>query len=205
MPLYQGSRRLALLRKPTLVTTTTLDPVNSTANQVLSLGNLKDTGGANGIALSIAGHSSGKYYWEVTTGAVSNTGLGALSAIQSLASGQYISGSVNSLAVFSSGWNGAGGGITTSPANVAGHTYGLALDVNNRTIWIIDWSLGSPTWNANGTANPATNTNGAILPAGMTSGVLYAGVTCAGAGDNVTFNFGATAYVGTPPSGFGNW
>lgn len=187
--------------------TTTLDPVNSTANQVISLGNLKDSGSGNGIALSIAGHSSGKYYWEITTGTVGNTGLGALSATQSLANGQYLTISTSSIAVYGSSgpWLGAGGGTTTSPGNVAGHTYGLALDVDNRTIWIIDWSLGSPTWNANGTANPATNTNGAILPAGMTSGVLYAGVTCANAGDNVTFNFGATAYVGTPPAGFGNW
>ena len=184
--------------------TTTLDPTNLGTGQVLSNGNLTDTGSGNSIAQSLAKHSSGKFYCEVTCGTVVNTGFGVCNSAVSL--NNFLGVDNFGAAVYSGGGYTSTGvsGTTTCNAPVAGHVFGVAIDVDNRAIWMKDWTAAG-NWNANGTANPATNTNGCILGGGMATGNLCAAVTCANTGDNVTFNFGASAYTGTPPAGFGNW
>jgi hypothetical protein len=191
----------------TVVTTTTLDPANKGASQTLSNGNLTTTGnGTNGIARSIASHTTGKYYYEVTIGSVSNLLVGFVNAGESL--NAYVGGSVNSLgAANGGGWLGDAGGTTTSATLVNGHVYGLAIDLGAMKAWILDITSGTGQWNANATANPATGVNGCTYGAfglGFTP-PIYAAGTAAANGNNMTFNFGATAYTGTPPSGFGNW
>lgn len=183
----------------------TLDPVNIDPGYTLSAGNLKVTGNGSalGVARSTTSHTTGKYYWEVTLGTCSNTIVGACSSTQVLT--QYLS-QTNSGMGNQSGWLTSGTGTLTGPANVSGHTYGVAMDIGNGEMWIIDITGGSGQWNSNASANPATNTNGAGFPTGMTGGAaLFAAITVAGSGDNGTFNFGNSAYAGTPPSGFSNW
>jgi hypothetical protein len=90
---------------------------------------------------------------------------------------------------------GAGSRTATADGPVSSH---------NRALWI-KGLIAAGNCNANVSANPATNTNGVILGSGMTSAVLFVGASCNASGDSVTFNFGASAYIGTQPAGFGNW
>lgn len=190
--------------------TTTLDPAKTGSAQILSNGNLtvSYTSGGDGSSLSIASHVSGKYYAEFTVGsAQTNTGFGFAnsSLLFASGSGDFIGNTGGSLGMgygSNTSWFGGGsGGTMTAPAIVATHTYGLALDMDNHAAWVKDLTAGG-NWNANGTANPATNTNGVTF---TISGAVFTGSTLGGSGDSVTFNFGATAYTGTLPSGFGNW
>jgi hypothetical protein len=211
-----GVRRSLLHKRAitTTVTTTTLDPVNKGASQTLSNGNLTLTGsGGNGIARSIASHASGsgKYYFEVTMGTCTNAGVGFVNNAEVLTAG-WIGDSPNTAAnLTAGGWSGDTSGTITGPALVSAHVYGLAIDLSSATkaVWILDITGGTGQWNANATANPATGVNGNVLTvAGLifvSNQPIYAGGSCNSAANTMTFNFGATAYAGTPPSGFGNW
>jgi hypothetical protein len=183
--------------------TTTWDPANNGTGHTLSNGNLTVTGsGTNAITRSVAGHTSGKYYYEATTTQGSNAILGGCSAAATLNSA-YISIDSNSMGVLS---NGAviGGGTTPvgTSFNSGTHVIGVAIDLDNKKFWC---RVDGGNWNGSGTDDPATNTGGVALPSGMTSGTIYAAVTLAGSGDNFTANFGGSAYGTTAPSGFGNW
>ena len=188
--------------------TTTLDPVNKDPDVTLSGGNLTatDTGG-DAFMRSSVGHTSGKYYYEVTLGAwptFGGTFIGAADGSNATnGSGGFLGNGTHGVgAPDSGGWAGAPSGTTTSPTYFTpGDVVCLAIDIDNGKIWI---RLNAGNWNSNGTANPATNVNGATFNAGMTGGsTIYAAATL-GNNNFVTFNFGATAYAQTPPSGFGN-
>jgi hypothetical protein len=185
--------------------TTTLDATfASGANYTLSLGNLKitATSTANDSGRSVASHTSGKFYAEFTVGTAANSGFGV--ACDLMLNTEFVSqNGLHSMGSFGTSWSAASGGTTTAPALVAGHTYGVAVDVGNGKIWLLDITGGTGQWNANATANPATNVNGAGFA--FTDPAIFIAVTVATNGDNSTFNFGATAYAGTAPSGFGNW
>jgi hypothetical protein len=186
--------------------TTTLDATfASGANYTLSLGNLKitATSTANDSGRSVASHTSGKFYAEFTIGAGTvNSGFGV--ACDLMPNTEYVSqNGLHSMGTFGTSWSSVSGGTTTAPALVAGRTYGVAVDVGNGKIWLLDITGGTGQWKANATANPATNVNGAGFA--FTDPAIFIAVTVATNGDNSTFNFGATAYAGTPPSGFGNW
>lgn len=191
-----------------LSSTATLDPTHLGTNCALSNGNLTVTSSAaaNNSTLATIGHSTGKYYCEFTVGQASNASVGIGTSAQSAS--DYMGSAVASIAFgFGGGWIGGVTGTTTAPALTAAHVYGLAVDLVNKTIWVKDIT-GAGNWNANGTADPATNTNGADFSGNGTlngSTIVFVGVTCAGSGDNFTFNFGGSSYSGTSPSGFGNW
>lgn len=180
---------------------TSLDPANKGANVSLSNGNLTGTAtsSANSITRSIASHTSGKYYCEVTIGTAANTAIGICNSAAALT--EYITQlGTHSCGTFGTAYGGAGG-TTTAPALTAGHVLGIAVDIGNAAMWIKDITAAG-NWNANGTANPATNVNGATFSC---TGTVYVATTLGNNADNVTYNFGATAYTGTPPAGFGNW
>jgi hypothetical protein len=190
--------------------TTTLDPATLDGAAVaLSNGNLTVTNntGTNNLARSVSSHASGKFYCEFTIGRASNTTIGVCNA--TAANTEYMGQTFNSGGfVQSGGWVGNNfTGTITAPSLIAGHTYGLAVDVTDGTGWVIDITGGTGQWNANATANPAANTNGCgFTSPNLTANPLNACISCNdGGGDNTTFNFGATAYAGTPPSGFVNW
>jgi hypothetical protein len=187
--------------------TTSLDPVNIGPDQTLSGGNLTVTNnvGGNGIARSIANHSSGKYYAEVTFNVASNVAVGFVSGTDSLSA--FLEG-VGVGTGYSNGiWGGSVSGTTTAPPIsylINGHVFGIAVDVGNRAAWIKDITAGS-LWNADATADPASNVHGAILGGSVGTGAIFLAETVGNVTDSMTFNFGATSYVGTPPAGFGNW
>jgi hypothetical protein len=188
--------------------TTTLDPAFTNGAMALSNGNLTATHvSGNGVLRSIANHSSGKYYWEITVTVSANAPIMGICSSTEVNS-TFLTSDGKSAAIFSgSGWLSGGtlSGTTTAPNANLTHTYGFAMDATNKTIWVVDVTAGTGQWNANATANPVTNTNGANFSAASDLGTasLYPAITLSGS-DSATFNFGATAYAGTPPVGFGN-
>jgi hypothetical protein len=186
--------------------TTTLDPANTGAPISLSNGNLTaTTNGSDGaISRSIASHSTGKYYREITiTSATYVLDAVGLNGGETL-TGQFIgqSGGIGYLGQLTPP------NIYTGDAPVASipdwantNVVSEATDLTNGNVY---WRVNCGNWNNSGTANPATNTGG-ITTSGVTLPVYAAVGLGATAGENMTVNFGATAYSCTPPSGFGNW
>jgi hypothetical protein len=89
--------------------------------------------------------------------------------------------------------------VTTIQTAVAGNIGCVAYDIGNGTIW---FRTNGGNWNNSGTSNPATNTGGISLLFGSS---VYPAAALYDATDQITVNFGATAYAFTPPTGFGNW
>lgn len=185
------------------VATTTWDPATVGPGITLSGGNLtaSSVAGGNANARSVASHTTSKYYFEGTWTVQSNGIVGFMDS--TFVNNTYM-GNGAAIGAFSGGWLTNGGGTTTAPSIVVGHRYGFAVDIPNKTAWVIDWDAGTPQWNADATANPATNVNGVNFSLGMNSGTYLAGVTPGGALDSFTANFSGP-YFGTVPSGFGNW
>jgi hypothetical protein len=163
----------------------------------LSNGNLTaTTAGAGPFGVrAVHSASSGKYYWEAHVDSFVDA---------------FIPGVADSTASFTASW----WGITANPhaagwfgttlryntttqtvANMAnGATLSFALDVSAKKLWV----AFNGTWQ-NG--NPATATGGLdITGIGSPVFVGWQGDS----GDKVTYNFGATSYTYTPPTGFGN-
>jgi hypothetical protein len=157
----------------------------------------------------VIGAATGKYYFEFTPSvwAVSNSSSGGIATglLTQASTGTNTAtiGKSGSVAVNGAGF-GAGLGALT-----AGNTVGVAVDLTNGLFWTRLCPSGN--WNGSGTANPATGAGGAGLstygttpPALGTMWFPYYGQQTS-SGDVATYDFGASAYVGTPPSGFGNW
>jgi hypothetical protein len=155
------------------------------------------------------GETTGKWYWEATVGASfasSSNGLviGFADSTESLYN--YVGVDVHGYSVQA----GTGtcrvyhNGVLQTITNhfAAGDTLGLALDFTNTKIWW--WVSTVNKWNDDILANqnPATNTGG-ISFSGL-SGIIYPAVAFfnSSVNDQVTGNFGASAFVNTVPSGF---
>jgi hypothetical protein len=187
------------------VVTTTLDPTIGTPSTTFSNGNLTVTGtagsGAN-TAKSIASHTAGKYYCEFTCGTITNTGVG-LTTLARTVNDYMGNNGCPAVANWSGGWTGGTGGTSTAQVLVTGHQYAMAIDLDNNSYWMKDLTLGG-NWNNNVGANPATNALGYTHNL-LAAATVLVGVNPGATGDSVTFNFGATAYTGVVPSGYGNW
>jgi hypothetical protein len=179
------------------------------ASVVLSGGDLHATNTGTTSAnqgarvLDAAGRTSGKYYFEVTRGAVgagNNTGFG-IGTITSTYTGMGNSATTGSrVDMFGRIWtNGSNTGITLSALGT-GQKCGVAVDLDNRMIWF----RRSPTdlWNNSATANPSTNTGGVAIPAGTMVPFCTFGGTFGATAQDLTANFGLTAFGGLVPSGF---
>jgi len=181
----------------------TLDGASSLVN--LSNGNLTATrnitsataGGARSTALK----SSGKYYFEVTVGAMhgNNNGVGVVTAATTytqfgVGQGGPVIGFLGG-AIFA---NNANTGVALG-AIVTGNVVSLAVDFATGAAW---FRKNGGLWNNSGTADPATGTGGlgsGVIPAAP---MLGFGGTGALANDAMTANFGQTAFVYAVPSGF---
>lgn len=187
-------------------TFTTLNPSDKSANVTLSGGNLVATGTGAGNVRSIASHSSGLYYCEFTVTALDQAyahSIGNGNSSASLTSGPG-SPDTNSSAYYSGDpavyVAGASGGTTGVSYGVSGSdVVGMAVDMNNNSIWV---RVNGGNWNGSGTANPATNTGGFSLAAISKPWFVITALVSTSAS---TFNFGATAYGSAAPAGFGNW
>lgn len=189
---------------------TPLVTLNTSTNATLSNGNLTathtTTTGSSGARCS-TGHSTGKFYFEVTVGATHGASdcigivdsFGNYSNIGTAADMAIVYCSFGSGGIWSFGSNSGknlGGNI------VAGDVVGVAVDLTNHTGW---FRKNGSNWNGDAAANPVTGANPISVPSGSWS--PFVGFDGAGtaSGDNFTANFGQSAFANPAPSGYGNW
>ena len=174
------------------------------AQMTLSGGNLsaQSTGTAAGVRHT-TGHSSGKYYWEITTVAWSGTGTETGLAT---ASATLTGGGLAGQAVVTRSLGGINGSIYINGTHsgsqlgvVANAVIGIAVDLTAGLIWFRIAPAGN--WNGSGTANPATGAGGISLGA-LAGSTLLPLFAAALATEDVTANFGGSAFTGAVPSGF---
>lgn len=187
-----------------VVATGTWNPADKNANVALSNGNLTATASISAFVAvrSTTSHSTGKWCYEATLNAASGTisvGWGTSAASLSLIPG------FDSPSNISVGWF-SGGPIFPGPAGSAtwpslGSPGMLCVSLVTMEVWMLD---ASGNWNGSGTANPATDTGGLSWGA-STGSTWFAEVGLANSGDNMTVNFGATAFAHALPSGFSAW
>lgn len=152
-------------------------------------------------AFSSDGASTGKRYFEVTvdTFAGGNNGIGIcqtngvtypnLGAQATDAAMVYPSGNI---------WiagSSSGHGLGSVPS---GHVVGIAVDLSAHLIWFKDITAGT-NWNGTVGADPATGTSGLTIQSGtFVPAVVFTQFSSAQA----TYNFGASGFTGSVPSGF---
>jgi hypothetical protein len=183
--------------------TTTWNPADL-VNITLSGGNLVATSTGAGAVRSLISAGVFKYYYEDRfTTAGSSAAVGIVNAAATLSN--VIATGVGSAQCTNSGVIAVNGtGQTGIGALGAGGTCCIAFDMAAKVVWFRNGAAGN--WNGSGTANPATGVGGysfSGLTGGSTTIHALAGGTSVSS-SVTTANFGATAYVGTPPSGFVN-
>lgn len=187
-----------------------LDPASAEL-QTLSLFNRRATANAGGIggAKTIYGRKAGKLYFEAVADARFNS-LDSMETIGILRTdagyliaglyknicGVVISGGTGSGAIFSNGEN-----VVTLAAPVDGIRYDFAADFSANLFWV---RANGGSWNANGSADPATGVGG-ISMGDIGTYDVTPGLTSDFTGQQVTFNFSATDFIGAPPSGYSPW
>lgn len=202
--------------------TTTFDSSHTGASYLpLSNGNLtaSSAAGTTSGSRSIANHSSGKYYCEITV--VAETALSCVGIANSswnfADGGTLLGNDTNSVSYRPSGSvslnnTSIQSGLDTFNGN--GFVISVAFDAGAKLIW---FRVGSGSWNNNvlsGSTNPATGVGGIDLSAqganSIAAGPYYAAVGSAAFSPNTfTANFDiATATqstTGLVAAGFGNW
>src|SRR5262249_52287183 len=88
----------------------------------------------------------------------------------------------------------------TLPGCTTGAVICIAVDVSAALIWFRVGAAGQ--WNASGTANPATGVGGFSISSITSAGIFALWAAATYGPDAGTANFGGSAFVGTPPSGF---
>lgn len=201
---------------PPVVTGTTWDAATKAPNITLSNGNLTAknvVGSAFAGVRSVASHTTGKYYCELTADAqnfAAFSQLGIATAAASLTAS--FGGDTNSMAT-SGGCNVTCNGATLSSTGdgygVTGQGAGMAIDLTAKKVWF--WSSAALRWNGDVLANqnPMTGVGGLSFSA-IAAGPYFACNTIWQLNDQTTLNFGATAYANPAAAslvsaGFGNW
>lgn len=188
---------------------TTWDPANISANLALSGGNLVATKSgaiASAHTRSLASHSTGKYYCEIT--ATSKGTTAETDAVGVMNGSEVFTQFLGHTATgnLSIGYYDDGAVLLNNVSVVAMNTWttgdviSMAVDIGASRIW---FRKNAGLWNNNAGADPAAGTNGINISA--ITGALYAGNELEKSGDIGTANFGASAYAQSVPSGFGNW
>lgn len=144
-------------------------------------------------------HSEGKRYFEVTANSpdTDNWYVGICNAGYAFDDDPA---AFNSTALlFSDGTVWIGGSEVASGlgTTVNNDVIGIACDFDNGLIW---FRRNTGNWNGSGTANPATGTGG--ISFASVTGPWFAWVGSDESADGGTGNFGASAFVNGPPSGF---
>lgn len=186
---------------------TAINTTLSNGNLTATHSNTTDNSGVRSASLK----SAGKYYFEIaigaTHGSLDNVGIATAGATHA----NMTAGGVNGLVVFMSLSSGAiytNGGSASRPitTTTAGDVICAAVDLDNKKVWFRKNAAGN--WNglAIGSENPATNAGGvSIVPVGAVTPILTFGGSGTAINDAYTINFGQSAFLGSAPSGFGNW
>jgi hypothetical protein len=186
---------------------TTWNPSDKSANVTLSGGNLVATGGTGTSSVrAIDKQITGKFYWECTCNTVANalTGVGVHSPGFVFTNGGYSTGGFfGTCGVIQSGGTIYRDGISTGialGALAAGNVVCISLDTTSRLVWFRVGAAGN--WNASASANPAT-ASGGIAFTSLGGGIpIHPSAVLGPGSDQVTANFGDSAFTGAVPSGF---
>jgi len=183
----------------------TWNPLDKHANVELSNGNL--TAGlsasfSNGaLVRATVSKDAGKWYWEITchsNPSFTMTGMGSSTEPLDRHLAQWGSGRLDAYGYRNSGnvrelVDGA------ADVKASGITYGI----NDVIMIAVDFDAGKIWWGKNGTwvlsGDPGAGTNESWS---SVSGEFFPAVSQTSDADSVTANFGATAFVYTPPTGF---
>jgi hypothetical protein len=185
--------------------TTTWNTTDSAAGITRSNGNLTLTY-TSGVAFQgVRGtnsHSTGKYYFELTTA------INAGATDVGIANAAFVT--TNPLwanTADSIGYRGDTGAVETNGTVLAtvqtwnDNTISVATDLGAMLLWV---RVDAGNWNNSGTADPATGVGG-ISFASLNVGPYFPAINLHDTGEVNTANFGATAYAETVPAGSSNW
>ena len=188
--------------------TTTWNPSDQTANITLSGGNLiaTSTTPANGGVRAIDKQVTGKFYWEITCNTISgnNAAIGISGGSTDLTLPPILGnpGGIGRAGVQGSGqvWvDGLSAGVSLG-ALANGSLVCVAIDCDARLVWFRLGAAGN--WNNNATFNPATRTGGVTVTSLNVGVQVYPTFWSALSGQQVTANFGGSAFTGAVPAGF---
>lgn len=181
--------RIILIRRHPVLVPTTWNPSDKDASITLSNGNLTAACslGAQGGVRSVAGVTQGKWYWECTVQtANAREIIGVINSSDSLAS--LLGGTANGRGYFAFDGQKINNGSLSA--------YGAAYGNTNVISVLLDRDAGTLTFWKNG----------------VSQGQAFSGITgtvhaafSGGSGsftEQVTANFGASAFAHTPPAGY---
>jgi hypothetical protein len=200
-----SSRTITVEVLDNIAQTVTLSPWDINGGITLSNGNLTATwtsgSSYHGMRATPSSVTSGKYYWEVTGTTVHNfTDIGMSLLTYSLASEIFNTGS------FSYESNGTFYIEGSSSGSIGSYTSGdvlsFAVDIGGGLVWA---RKNSGNWNNNPAANPATGAGGFNIATLVGKGPLTVAASLQNSSDQLTFNFGATAFSFTAPAGFSSY
>jgi len=200
------------------VANTTFNPSDKHARITLSGGNLIATCNTSGTSLvrAVDAQSLGKFYWECTFNTVTNSDTAAGLASSKTPTNFNLSGSggasVGTTGVSKNTGNisvdgsitvvldGTGSTTIALGAITSGMVLCVAVDLTSRLIWYRIGAAGN--WNANATRNPATGVGGVVI-LNLGNGIpVFPAANVNALNDQITANFGDTAFVGAVPSGY---
>ena len=182
----------------------TLNPLAGQGNGTYSDGNLAYLNGVSATwksGVASMGVTSGKYYFEYTITAVSNSSNFYLGVAGSTYNGfaSYLGRTADSWAFQ---WNGASSVKTNNDTSTTVSTAG-SISVNNVIQVAIDLGTGSIWWGRNDTwvqGDPSAGTGASFT--NLTGTILPAFAVYSNGGDKIAANFGQRPFAYTPPSGF---
>jgi hypothetical protein len=179
---------------------------DKSANITLTGSNLIATNNnnANGGVRAADKQITGKFYWEVTCNTIVGTqsGIGVCSptAIFTTSGGFSVAGAAS--VIKNLGQIYVDGVLQTGSigALTAGSLVCIAVDCSARLIWFRLGAAGN--WNNSGTASPATGAGGFSITSLGIGIPLYPATWLNLLNDQVTANFGDSAFTGAVPAGF---
>jgi hypothetical protein len=171
-------------------------------------------------AMSIIGHSTGKWYFEGTVNVANIFGgpfdafvIGLCNHFQATSADTFGFGSTvgdltgNGIAAQDNGniyfQNVNVGTMDAWGSGVVGQTIGCAVDLDAHLVWF--WNSSTGQWNAHPSYSPATGVGGVSF-AGLI-GPIYTcvQVTHWGLNEQMTMNWGPSGFVNAVPAGFMAW
>lgn len=173
-------------------TAVTWNPADKHADVALTNGDLTATAGSNdrGVRATVS-KTSGKWYWEITTGIVLPSYTTAGVATASAALNNVVGADANGWGI--QGFDGKKMTALTpaaySTAFSAPDTIGVALDMDAKTITIYRY------------ASPGVSVSAGIMYTGLPATAIFPIIT-GRSGVAVTANFGASAFAYSIPSGY---
>ena len=195
---------------------TTFNPSDKQANIVLTNANLTarmNTSLQNGLVRAIDKQTFGKFYWECTVDAFTNVGSAVGMAWSVLPTTGSIASAGAAFGVVGLARNGQvwaegastlsidGSSTTISFGTVASATVVcVAVDLTTRLVWFRLGAAGN--WNNLAGRNPATGVGGVFIGSLGNGVAAYPAINLSALNDQITANFGDTAFTGAVPSGY---